>query len=95
MAYSNQLADHFEQRLPTAKYETVDVKFMAANTDVIVAHTLLPKLPVDVKFIVIDNPTGGVVFRGTRAPQTTYTVLQSTVAGTYRVRLFIEPWLNQ
>lgn len=95
MAYSSGDLDLIEKRVPYAGYQTVDVVFAVANTDVVVSHTMRPKAPTDVKFQVIDQTVGGVVFRGTKTPQMNYTVLQATMAGTYRIRLFIEAWLNQ
>jgi len=94
MAFTAEQLDHVEKRLPFSKYQYVTVVFPVANTDVVVGHTLAPRAPTDVKFIVTDQSVGGVVYRGGKAPLDTYTVLKATVAGTYRIFLFIEAWLK-
>lgn len=78
------------KQIPIAKWQLVDVVFGTANSDVVVGHKLAPFQPNDVKFYVTDNPTGGVVYRGSKAAQKDYIVLRSTVTGTYHILLFLE-----
>lgn len=85
--------------VPQAHWQTIDATFPVANTDTLFSHTLANVQvsfdPSKVRFEVIDASAGGVVFRGTKASQTNYIVLQATVAGTYRLRLFLETNLHQ
>lgn len=84
------MLDREVKQLPESLWEVHDVVFSVANTDVTVTHNLNPSQAWEVRFIVVDATAGGVVFRGTRAPDTTFITLQATVAGRYRLRLFTE-----
>lgn len=79
-----------EKRLPHARWETFDIVFASADTDMVIPHTLNPTQAGDVMFEVMDASVGGVVYRGTKVPQLDFIVLRATVIGTYRVRLFLE-----
>lgn len=78
------------KRLPIAKWITKDVNFPVPNVDVVVPHTLEPKTPGRVKFETVDRNSPGSVYRGLKSPQSNYIVLRASIAGTYRVRLYIE-----
>ena len=86
--------NNIRSMVPQAHWQTVDAVFATANTDTLISHTLANVQvsfdPAKVRFEVIDRSAGGVVFRGTKASQANYIVLQATVAGTYRLRLFLE-----
>lgn len=86
--------NNIRSMVPQAHWQTVDAVFTAANTDTIISHTLANVQvafdPKKVRYEVIDSSAGGVVFRGVKAPQSNYIVLQATVIGTYRLRLFLE-----
>lgn len=80
----------YEKQIPYAKWEMVDVEFLAADTNLVIPHTLTPRDPYAVRFEVVDRTVGGVVYRGSKAPSTDYIVLRSTDAGKVRLRLFLE-----
>lgn len=70
---------------PFAQWEEVDVVFpAAANTDLIIRHTLLPTLPEQVNYIPIRKGQAGDVYHdttGTRVPwQLGYIRLRCSVA---------------
>ncbi len=79
-----------EKRLPYARWQTLDVIFASADTDMVIPHTLNPIQAGDVRFEVMDASVGGIVYRGTKVPQLDYVILRATAIGTYRVRLFLE-----
>lgn len=78
------------KQLTIAKWQTVEVTFSEANVDVVVPHQLNPRKGFVVRFQVLDRQNPGVIYRGTRLPQTTFIVLRATLVGAYRIVLFTE-----
>ena len=91
------------RQLPHAAFQYVDVTFTAANTDVVIPHTLYVDLPTDIRWTDVTPSavyTGGsdtfpVVYASgapDRVPWSKrHIVLRSTVAGyTTRLMLFTE-----
>lgn len=78
------------KQLGEAKWEVQEVNFPTANVDYVLTHKLLPIQPWDVRFTVTDTKVGGSLYRGVKPATQQYVVLRATVAGKYRIRLFIE-----
>lgn len=79
-----------EKRLPFARWQIIDLVVTQADFDMVIPHALRPQKATDIRFEVIDNAVGGVVYRGSKLPGLDFIVLRATVVGDYRVRLFIE-----
>lgn len=78
------------KQLNEAKWQVVEITFPTANVDFVQTHLLAPFKPGDVRFTVTDTKVGGSIYRGVKPATIQYIVLRATVAGKYRIRLFIE-----
>lgn len=81
---------------PFGYYEWVDITFTTADTDVVAVYTeLQPQDPDLVRFLVVSNTTGGVVYRDGSASATPWTqgmvkLRCSAANAVVRVLLFVE-----
>lgn len=80
-----------DSRIPfSLSWEYVDVTFTANDVDTIIPHDRRPSVPHEVRWIVVDTNSPGMVYRGVRDPGVDYLVLRTSRAGTYRLLVFIE-----
>lgn len=75
---------------PFGRYQYLDVVFGDADFDTWVAHDLRPENVRDVRYVVVQKSQSGDVYDGEKEWQRGGMYLRASVAGAYRLRLFLE-----
>lgn len=91
--YSASQDGQLLKMLPINTYEFVNVTFAAADTDTVIATTLVTDSPNDIRWIDV-TPGTGRVYRAADPNKTpwknTYIILRSSAIGSTRLLLFVE-----
>jgi hypothetical protein len=93
--HSSKFVERHATRVPFSAFEFVDVKFGAADTDVLIEHSLPTDRPEDVRWETVAIDKAGVVYRDGAAARRSwkdgYLLLRCSAANaTARLRLSVE-----